>query len=540
MTSIPALLALSLTSALLSCSAAQSSIRCIWTKVSPNGQVHVSFLRGDPLGTPLRLYHSVWSGERALSGCTWSDDAALIQSYASLCRGRTLGFSDRAAKIFDLDSLLDADECVSLASPSFEGEKRGRHVRSLGDQSEDERSEVRIRTRVKRGFIVPGTLWCGSGNKAPSYADLGVFSDTDSCCREHDQCKHTILSFQSEFGVFNSNIFTMSHCDCDNKFRSCLRTANDSIADVVGYTFFNLLKMHCFTFSPRLQCAERNWFGMCKKTQMALYADVHSPTQYESARSEDEGCMNGSCSYINSTAPAELQETNASDPRLLSTTAATSTVPTASSAPSITDGTNFSAGKASMDARESVTENNLPARHRAGTQQYSNSTEEESSCTIYKELDECKNKILPQQRKYGLHNTETKMLYHCNCTAKLFHTVAQWRQLSKEHVLLLRHVAKSCFLPQDCAAGSNCTAVLVKAEPPQLLQRNVAQVEQQRHLQIVKQKVRRPEMRKEKREDRPLRLYRMCLRMTRPKQMKKTKKRTQNAQTRNIQATQVN
>ncbi|MEQ2256615.1 hypothetical protein ILYODFUR_025926 [Ilyodon furcidens] len=90
----------------------------------------------------------------------------------------------------------------------------------------------------------------------------GVFSDTDSCCREHDQCKDTILSFQSEFGIFNSNIFTMSHCSCDNKFRSCLREANDSIADVVGYTFFNLLKMQCFTFSHQLQCVERNWFGM--------------------------------------------------------------------------------------------------------------------------------------------------------------------------------------------------------------------------------------------------------------------------------------
>uniref|UniRef100_A0A3B5A6S8 Phospholipase A2 group III n=1 Tax=Stegastes partitus TaxID=144197 RepID=A0A3B5A6S8_9TELE len=78
------------------------------------------------------------------------------------------------------------------------------------------------------------------------------------CCREHDQCKHTILSFHSQFGVFNTNIFTMSHCDCDNKFRSCLKEANDSIANVVGYTFFNLLKMHCFEFSHRLQCIERN------------------------------------------------------------------------------------------------------------------------------------------------------------------------------------------------------------------------------------------------------------------------------------------
>lgn len=38
--------------------------------------------------------------------------------------------------------------------------------------------------------------------------------------------------------------------------------ADDSIADVVGYTFFSLLKMHCFEFSHRLQCTERNWFGM--------------------------------------------------------------------------------------------------------------------------------------------------------------------------------------------------------------------------------------------------------------------------------------
>lgn len=38
--------------------------------------------------------------------------------------------------------------------------------------------------------------------------------------------------------------------------------AQDSISDAVGYTFFNVLKMHCFEFSHRLQCAQRNWFGM--------------------------------------------------------------------------------------------------------------------------------------------------------------------------------------------------------------------------------------------------------------------------------------
>lgn len=46
------------------------------------------------------------------------------------------------------------------------------------------------------------------------------------------------------------------------RFHSCLTEANDSISDVVGYTFFNLLKMHCFEFSHQLQCTQRNWFGM--------------------------------------------------------------------------------------------------------------------------------------------------------------------------------------------------------------------------------------------------------------------------------------
>ncbi|XP_043952592.1 group 3 secretory phospholipase A2 [Gambusia affinis] len=543
MTHIPALLALTVTSALLGCAAARASIDCSWTKVSSNGQLHVSFLRGDPQGSAAapRLYHGVWSGERALLGCTWSDDAALIQSYLSACRGRTREFKDRAGKTLDLESLFDADRCVSLASPSFANlpeHTAGRHVRSLGDQGEGERSEVRIHARVKRGFIVPGTLWCGSGNKAPSYADLGVFSDTDSCCREHDQCKHTILSFQSDFGVFNSNIFTMSHCDCDNKFRRCLTEANDSIADVVGYTFFNLLKMHCFTFSHRPQCAERNWFGMCKKTQMAVYADVHSPTLYESSESK-EGCVNSSCSDVNSTSPARLHETNTSRPHLLSSTAATDTVPAASATPSVTaatDATNSTDAEASASTvRREDLGNVLPST----SLQRSAVTAEDRSCAPYKELDECKNKILPRQRKYGLHNTETGTLFHCNCTARLFHALTQQRQLSKVETLLIGHVSQSCFLPQDCTSSSNCTATVVKAELPRLDPTSV-EVAERRHLQAKRRKGRRPGETKAKRKDRAVRLYKLCVRMTRPKQTKKNKKQVQSTEPPRITGTQVN
>lgn len=164
MTRVAALLPLVLSS-LLSCTSARASILCSWTRVLPNHTVHVSFLRQNRAS--VRLYHASWSGRSALLGCTWTDDAALIRSYESACRERAQEFASPPRENISLDSVLEAGECTSLAAP---GRRRGR---SAGGQEGHQRSEVRVHPRVKRGFIVPGTLWCGSGNKAPSYADLG-------------------------------------------------------------------------------------------------------------------------------------------------------------------------------------------------------------------------------------------------------------------------------------------------------------------------------------------------------------------------------
>ncbi|XP_040012640.1 group 3 secretory phospholipase A2 isoform X2 [Xiphias gladius] len=503
MTHIAPLVTVIFTSSLLRWTAADASVLCAWTKVLPNEDVHYSFLlQSSP--SP-RLYHSAWSGERTLLRCAWSDDASVIRDYFSLCQERARGFSDRPDESFDLGSMFGAEErCVSLASPGVAelgGRTGKRLVRSVGglpaadsSQGQDERSDVRTHQRVKRGFIVPGTLWCGSGNKAPSYADLGVFEDTDSCCREHDQCKHTILSFQSEFGVFNSNIFTMSHCECDNKFRSCLMEANDSISDVVGYTFFNLLKMHCFEFSHRLQCTQRNWFGMCKETKMALYAEVHPPIVYESTN-PTEACINSTSSIINTTRPGEHPESSTSDPQAFSITAAASTVPTPStSSPSasvppvasVTTSTVTNTSErptGSVPERRYDLESTSPFKNQTVTEPNADITEMQPSCDIYKDLDVCREKIPPQQRRYGLHNLEPRTLYHCNCTAGLYQTLVKQRQLTEVQALLLGHVSKSCLLTQDCTAGKTCTAALVEADIPQLDQRSGAEVGEQRHLQ---------------------------------------------------------
>lgn len=524
MTRLDALVLLMWTSSVLFCSAG-ASIFCRWTKVSPEEEVQLTFLRSDPRHSPpsLRLYHSAWSGQRALRSCGWSDDAAVIRDYLSLCRD----FAHQPDQDLDLNSMFEAEErCVSLPSPRtarLAERASKRPVRSVASAGEDGRSKVRIHQRVKRGFIVPGTLWCGSGNKAPSYGDLGVFSETDSCCREHDQCKHTILSFHSQFGVFNGNIFTMSHCDCDNRFHNCLKEANDSISDVVGYTFFNLLKMHCFQFSHRLQCAQRNWFGMCKETKMALYADVHPPTLYESTQPA-EGFMNGTTSTIDYATLAEVMKSRTSDPDVSSISAAESTVPipsTSSPSAAISHGTDAATSTGSRTSerpagsepeRTEYLENTLLTKNRTVTGQ--DIPEVQMTCEIYKDLDECRNKILPQQKKHDLLNSEPRTLYHCNCTSRLFQTLAKQGQLTEVHALLLEHVSRSCFLLQDCTAGNICSAGLVKAELPQLDHRNSADVEEQRHLQAVKLKVRRPNSRRAKTKDRAVRLHKLCLRYT--------------------------
>ncbi|XP_074546099.1 group 3 secretory phospholipase A2 [Halichoeres trimaculatus] len=514
MTHVAPLLTLILTSSLLRWTAAEASILCTWTRVLPNEQVHYTFLRRDPLqaSEPMRLYNSAWSG-RVLLSCAWSEHAAVVQNYFSLCQERTHEFVADPDENFNVDVMFEADDtCVPVDTPDAAGHAVRRSVRSVG-----ERSEVRSRQRVKRGFIVPGTLWCGSGNKAPSYSDLGVFSDTDSCCREHDQCKDTILSFHSRFGVFNSNIFTMSHCDCDNKFRRCLMEANDSISDVVGYTFFNLLKMHCFEFSHRLQCAQRNWFGMCKETKLALYADVHPPTLYESS---NPNAVSMNSSIINTTLPRELLESSTSNPQPPSITAAASTPPPLTGSPSAFINTVH--GHLHTDPKRPTDDlqNALPTTNTTLSLLDVDSTETQMSCAVYKDLDDCRNKILPQQKRYGLYNLEARTLYHCNCTSRLFQTLAKQRKLTEVQMLLQGHISKSCFVTQDCTGDHICTAVQVRAQLPQLDHRGSVDMEEQRHLQAVRLKVRRPNSRRAKRKDRAVRLHKLCLKMVRAKHNK--------------------
>ncbi|XP_056276035.1 group 3 secretory phospholipase A2-like [Pseudoliparis swirei] len=143
------------------------------------------------------------------------------------------------------------------------------------------------KVRRKRAWIFPGTLWCGTGSKAAGYEQLGMFESADRCCREHDHCLHVILSFTVNYGVFNSNLFTVSQCDCDQRFRQCLLGVNDTISSMVGYSFFNILKVPCFELKQQKQCTELYWWGMCKVAKKAPYAVFKKPLPYSDVTSNN-------------------------------------------------------------------------------------------------------------------------------------------------------------------------------------------------------------------------------------------------------------
>ncbi|XP_036450461.1 group 3 secretory phospholipase A2 [Colossoma macropomum] len=287
---------------------AGSSTFCFWTKSISNGRTHYMFLHqtGEANERSLVLFDSIWNKENSLVDCITSSDQAVTKSYESKCweaGGRP--FLETPDGRFNISELVEPDgPCVAMGRLAGlrTSVRRSRDLESVNRkaasmrQNSGESSGLKQR-RTKRAWMIPGTLWCGAGNKALNFSDLGMYEETDKCCREHDHCKDAIASFGFNYGVFNTNIFTLSHCDCDTKFRRCLHKANDSMSNVVGYGYFNILKMRCFEFSQKMQCVERTWWGMCKLYQLTKYALVKDATYYNSTSPELEDDMQGLAIY---------------------------------------------------------------------------------------------------------------------------------------------------------------------------------------------------------------------------------------------------
>ncbi|XP_051534746.1 uncharacterized protein LOC127429692 [Myxocyprinus asiaticus] len=149
------------------------------------------------------------------------------------------------------------------------------------ESNSDAANNKKTLRRSKRGFTYPGTLWCGAGNIADHYDQLGEFAETDKCCRDHDHCPYVIHAFSSNYGYTNIKWHSISHCDCDNELKECLRLVNDTSSRVVGQAFFNVIEVPCFEFSFEEQCVERHWYGVCKRYDRVPIAVIKESISYD-------------------------------------------------------------------------------------------------------------------------------------------------------------------------------------------------------------------------------------------------------------------
>ncbi|XP_001602018.1 uncharacterized protein LOC100117899 isoform X1 [Nasonia vitripennis] len=181
--------------------------------------------------------------------------------------------TDRAAEAIPLEfpwlrSTLDEmrQRCALVQVPkSSSSSSRSRVAAVPAVQDEEKKSLVRSKRGIRELVIAPGTKWCGPHRLAYSYKDLGALDGLDRCCRRHDHCPRAIAPFSERYGLFNYMPFTLSHCGCDERFRTCLKMTGTSSANLIGKIFFNMVQTKCFALKPSKICVKRSWWGKCEK-----------------------------------------------------------------------------------------------------------------------------------------------------------------------------------------------------------------------------------------------------------------------------------
>ncbi|XP_072834799.2 protein PROCA1 [Pogona vitticeps] len=201
---------------------------------------------------------------RRLRACRLSGEPPAVAAFLRLCRPRGSPEEEEGHRRPPFRTLEEA----KAACRASDGDRRP------GEASGAPR-------RAKRGFTYPGTLWCGAGNIAASYQELGEHRETDRCCRQHDHCHHVIHPFTYKYGYRNYRWHTISHCDCDNQLKACLRAVNDTASRVVGQAFFNVIQVPCFKFIYKEQCVEPYLYMWCKNYSMVAVAVPQEPVLYE-------------------------------------------------------------------------------------------------------------------------------------------------------------------------------------------------------------------------------------------------------------------
>uniref|UniRef100_A0A1A9WR39 Condensin complex subunit 1 n=1 Tax=Glossina brevipalpis TaxID=37001 RepID=A0A1A9WR39_9MUSC len=122
--------------------------------------------------------------------------------------------------------------------------------------------------------IVPGTKWCGPGNIAANYNDLGSLREVDMCCRDHDHCEDVIMPDVRSHDLYNSDWFPIMKCSCEQKFINCLQEINSPASNSLGHFYF-VGRDKCFQFGhPIVECTKYQQ-GIVRKRCIVYKVDTY-------------------------------------------------------------------------------------------------------------------------------------------------------------------------------------------------------------------------------------------------------------------------
>uniref|UniRef100_H3BFR1 phospholipase A2 n=1 Tax=Latimeria chalumnae TaxID=7897 RepID=H3BFR1_LATCH len=406
----------------------------------------------------LVLFQTTWDSSGNLLQCSSTAAPNIIDAYQSFCReGLQKNSTGHFRKTLSPDLLENVQHLEHHKSLCTHSDMK--HFRWESETPlRKERETTGTQRRTKR-WTIPGTLWCGAGDVAENFTQLGVFDKTDLCCRDHDHCSYRLSAFEYNYGTRNYRLHTVSHCDCDYRFKHCLLNLNDSISTFVGISFFNLLEVPCFVLEQRPQCTERDWLGRCTKHEMVPFATFRQQDELDVAY---RAKWTKGAKELHS---FEIQST-------------TLTAPTdrSSMAPVLEQGRENELDQGTEVGQKNSNEtlpiwehqaSNLISSPRKGTWLKNLS----KSCGCYKRLDQCEYKIAPRENKFEMQNLGLKTLYHCNCTKRLARRLRKVTELNEVEVVASKFVSLWCFelKPVEmCKEGGGCTksnkAFLTKAK----------------------------------------------------------------------------
>ncbi|XP_054028784.1 group 3 secretory phospholipase A2-like [Dryobates pubescens] len=459
---------------------------CARRVAGAGGARYVAFLSGGGPGAgPAALVESAWTARGRLRACWARRDPRLARAFRASCARRPPA-APGAALRRDLAALWRRRAaCADPAPPA---------------------------KRRRRGWTLPGTLWCGLGDSAGNSSELGLFRGPDRCCREHDLCSAQIAALQFSYGIRNYRLHTVSHCDCDARFRRCLLALNDTVSNLIGITFFNLLEVPCFVLEDSEECVQWHWWGGCARYAVVPLARMVQQSQYQPRLPAEEtggpaGQPPATGRKASRAGRKRLRQGPEQSPRLrqaqrpltaprLQGPRTLSPAPTGGKAEPAAAGhpaagvglepspatavavleQELAGGRQVLGAaqpapgdsaqpactapsRDGSLGSGLAAQRCRGTwaPAVEGSRQRGRACRCYKRLDKCEHQVAPQEVKYQLHNVGTRTFFHCNCTRRLARFLRRARDLGEAEVAVLAdRIATDCFVLEPhtgCSPG---------------------------------------------------------------------------------------